>query len=90
MVFSGRSNPELAAKIAEKLDITLGGVQLKTCANGEIFSRNISSNIAQMEQVFSLDGRDRFLGVLPFFHSFGFTGTPLHLMFRGREGKKKE
>jgi len=36
---------------------------------------NISSNIEQMEQVFSLDGRDRFLGVLPFFHSFGFTGT---------------
>jgi len=28
-----------------------------------------------MEQVFSLDKRDRFLGVLPFFHSFGFTGT---------------
>jgi acyl-[acyl-carrier-protein]-phospholipid O-acyltransferase/long-chain-fatty-acid--[acyl-carrier-protein] ligase len=36
---------------------------------------NIGSNIAQMEQVFSLDGRDRFLGVLPYFHSFGFTGT---------------
>ncbi|MGA2541761.1 MAG: acyl-[ACP]--phospholipid O-acyltransferase [Verrucomicrobiota bacterium] len=36
---------------------------------------NIGSNIEQMEQVFSLDGRDRFLGVLPFFHSFGFTGT---------------
>ena len=36
---------------------------------------NISSNIEQMEQVFSLDSRDRFLGILPFFHSFGFTGT---------------
>jgi acyl-[acyl-carrier-protein]-phospholipid O-acyltransferase/long-chain-fatty-acid--[acyl-carrier-protein] ligase len=36
---------------------------------------NIGSNIEQMEQVFSLDSRDRFLGVLPFFHSFGFTGT---------------
>lgn len=36
---------------------------------------NILSNIAQMEQVFSLDRRDRFLGALPFFHSFGFTGT---------------
>ena len=39
MVFSGRSNPELAAKIADKLDITLGGVQLKTFANGEIYAR---------------------------------------------------
>lgn len=36
---------------------------------------NIGSNIEQMEQVFSLDKSDRFLGVLPFFHSFGFTGT---------------
>jgi acyl-[acyl-carrier-protein]-phospholipid O-acyltransferase/long-chain-fatty-acid--[acyl-carrier-protein] ligase len=36
---------------------------------------NIGSNIEQMEQVFSLDRRDRFLGALPFFHSFGFTGT---------------
>ncbi|HXR06103.1 MAG TPA: acyl-[ACP]--phospholipid O-acyltransferase, partial [Candidatus Acidoferrum sp.] len=36
---------------------------------------NIGSNIEQMEQVFSVDGHDCFLGVLPFFHSFGFTGT---------------
>jgi acyl-[acyl-carrier-protein]-phospholipid O-acyltransferase / long-chain-fatty-acid--[acyl-carrier-protein] ligase len=36
---------------------------------------NIGSNLEQMEQVFSLDRRDCFLGVLPFFHSFGFTGT---------------
>ena len=36
---------------------------------------NILSNIGQMEQVFSLDRHDRFLGALPFFHSFGFTGT---------------
>jgi acyl-[acyl-carrier-protein]-phospholipid O-acyltransferase/long-chain-fatty-acid--[acyl-carrier-protein] ligase len=36
---------------------------------------NIGSNVEQMEQVFGLSKRDRFLGVLPFFHSFGFTGT---------------
>jgi len=36
---------------------------------------NIGSNIEQMEQVFALNARDRLLGVLPFFHSFGFTGT---------------
>jgi acyl-[acyl-carrier-protein]-phospholipid O-acyltransferase/long-chain-fatty-acid--[acyl-carrier-protein] ligase len=36
---------------------------------------NVGSNIEQMEQVFALTNRDRFLGVLPFFHSFGFTGT---------------
>jgi acyl-[acyl-carrier-protein]-phospholipid O-acyltransferase/long-chain-fatty-acid--[acyl-carrier-protein] ligase len=36
---------------------------------------NLSSNIEQLEQVFNLTGRDRILGILPFFHSFGFTGT---------------
>jgi acyl-[acyl-carrier-protein]-phospholipid O-acyltransferase/long-chain-fatty-acid--[acyl-carrier-protein] ligase len=36
---------------------------------------NIGSNIEQMEQVFSLNKHDRVLGILPFFHSFGFTGT---------------
>jgi acyl-[acyl-carrier-protein]-phospholipid O-acyltransferase / long-chain-fatty-acid--[acyl-carrier-protein] ligase len=36
---------------------------------------NIASNIEQLEQTFALDRRDRLLGILPFFHSFGFTGT---------------
>ena len=36
---------------------------------------NIGSNIEQLEQVFGLGRRDRILGILPFFHSFGFTGT---------------
>jgi len=36
---------------------------------------NIGSNIEQMEQIFGLVPRDGMLGVLPFFHSFGFTGT---------------
>ena len=36
---------------------------------------NIASNIQQVGQAFALDKDDRILGVLPFFHSFGFTGT---------------
>jgi acyl-[acyl-carrier-protein]-phospholipid O-acyltransferase/long-chain-fatty-acid--[acyl-carrier-protein] ligase len=36
---------------------------------------NIGSNIEQLEQVFGLGSEDRVLGILPFFHSFGFTGT---------------
>jgi acyl-[acyl-carrier-protein]-phospholipid O-acyltransferase/long-chain-fatty-acid--[acyl-carrier-protein] ligase len=36
---------------------------------------NIGSNIEQMEQTFAMAKRDRMLGILPFFHSFGFTGT---------------
>ncbi|MGH9686005.1 MAG: acyl-[ACP]--phospholipid O-acyltransferase [Candidatus Acidiferrales bacterium] len=36
---------------------------------------NIASNIDQVGQTFMLDGADCLLGVLPFFHSFGFTVT---------------
>ncbi len=36
---------------------------------------NIVSNAEQLEQVFGLGRADRLLGVLPFFHSFGFTST---------------
>ena len=39
MVFSGRSNPELSRRIAEKLDVNLGEVIIKTFANGEIYAR---------------------------------------------------
>ena len=36
---------------------------------------NIASNVEQVGQTFMFDGHDRLLGVLPFFHSFGFTVT---------------
>jgi acyl-[acyl-carrier-protein]-phospholipid O-acyltransferase/long-chain-fatty-acid--[acyl-carrier-protein] ligase len=36
---------------------------------------NILANIEAMLQVFSIDERDCIVGVLPFFHSFGFTVT---------------
>jgi acyl-[acyl-carrier-protein]-phospholipid O-acyltransferase/long-chain-fatty-acid--[acyl-carrier-protein] ligase len=36
---------------------------------------NIASNVEQMNQVFMLNADDKILGILPFFHSFGFTGT---------------
>ena len=36
---------------------------------------NIGSNIEQVEQVFGFNRHDRMLGILPFFHSFGFMGT---------------
>ncbi|MCS1409788.1 MAG: Bifunctional protein Aas [Verrucomicrobia subdivision 3 bacterium] len=41
----------------------------------ELTHYNIASNVDQLTQVFSLASGDCFLGVLPFFHSFGFTGT---------------
>jgi ribose-phosphate pyrophosphokinase len=39
MLFSGRSNPDLAQRIAENLEIELGDVKLKTFANGETYCR---------------------------------------------------
>ncbi len=36
---------------------------------------NIASNLKQLGQVFALNRRDRILGILPFFHSMGFTAT---------------
>ena len=34
---------------------------------------NVAANISQVSQVFVLGSRDKVLGILPFFHSFGFT-----------------
>jgi ribose-phosphate pyrophosphokinase len=39
MIFSGRSNPALSARIADKLGIEQGGMLIKTFANGEIYAR---------------------------------------------------
>jgi ribose-phosphate pyrophosphokinase len=39
MLFSGRANPEVAAKIADKLGVDLGPVTLKTFSNGEVYCR---------------------------------------------------
>ena len=36
---------------------------------------NIGTNVGAIEQMFQLKNTDVLLGVLPFFHSFGFTGT---------------
>ncbi|HEX4485341.1 MAG TPA: AMP-binding protein, partial [Terriglobales bacterium] len=36
---------------------------------------NVASNVEQLNQVFMLNRNDKILGILPFFHSFGFTGT---------------
>src|SRR6266511_2637063 len=39
MLFSGRSHPELAQKIADKLDIQVGDVSLRSFASGETYCR---------------------------------------------------
>jgi ribose-phosphate pyrophosphokinase len=39
MLFSGRANPALAGRISGKLGVDLGGVDLKTFSNGEVYCR---------------------------------------------------
>jgi len=39
MLVSGRANPDLAGKIAARLGVQLGGMTLKTFANGEVYCR---------------------------------------------------
>jgi acyl-[acyl-carrier-protein]-phospholipid O-acyltransferase/long-chain-fatty-acid--[acyl-carrier-protein] ligase len=36
---------------------------------------NLLSNVAAVAQVYALGGEDSILGILPFFHAFGFMGT---------------
>jgi len=43
MVFSGRSHPELAGRMAERLGVELGEVELETFANGETYCRYLES-----------------------------------------------
>jgi acyl-[acyl-carrier-protein]-phospholipid O-acyltransferase / long-chain-fatty-acid--[acyl-carrier-protein] ligase len=44
---------------------------------------NIASNAEQLGQMFDFGPQDRFLGILPFFHSFGFTATLIAPMLMG-------
>jgi ribose-phosphate pyrophosphokinase len=39
MLFSGRANPALAARIAHELNCNLGQVKLKSFSNGEVYCR---------------------------------------------------
>ena len=43
MLFSGRGYPLLAEKIADRLDLDLGGVQIETFPNGEVYARYLES-----------------------------------------------
>jgi ribose-phosphate pyrophosphokinase len=42
-LYTGRTNPGLAEKIAEHLGVTLGNIKLTTFANGEIYARYLES-----------------------------------------------
>ena len=73
------STPHSALRTPHSLD-DLATVIFSSGSTGEpkgvmLSHFNVVSNVEQLEQVFGLGKSDRLLGVLPFFHSFGFTGT---------------
>src|SRR5690349_25033272 len=48
MLFSGRSNPDLGERIAERIGIELGGGLLKTFTNGEVYGRYEGSIVGRV------------------------------------------
>ena len=73
------STPHSALRTPHCLD-ALATVIFSSGSTGEpkgvmLSHYNVGANVEQLGQVFALDGGDRILGILPFFHSFGFTGT---------------
>ena len=44
---------------------------------------NVLANVDSIDQIFPMDTSDCFIGVLPFFHSFGFTGTMWFPLLQG-------
>ncbi len=72
------SRPEIAAdpNTQSKID-SLATIIFSSGSTGDpkgvmLTHFNIVSNIQQVSQVFMLGRRDKILGILPFFHSFGF------------------
>jgi acyl-[acyl-carrier-protein]-phospholipid O-acyltransferase/long-chain-fatty-acid--[acyl-carrier-protein] ligase len=44
---------------------------------------NVLANVDSLDQIFPMEPSDCFIGVLPFFHSFGFTGTMWFPLLQG-------
>ena len=74
-----RDGDEPAASVANELDrlATIIFSSGSTAApKGVMLSHyNIAANLEQLTQVFPLERSDRFMGILPLFHAFGYTGT---------------
>jgi len=72
------SNPEIGADSKAKATVdSLATIIFSSGSTGDpkgvmLTHFNITSNIQQVSQVFMLGRRDKILGILPFFHSFGF------------------
>jgi acyl-[acyl-carrier-protein]-phospholipid O-acyltransferase/long-chain-fatty-acid--[acyl-carrier-protein] ligase len=72
------SHPEIGADADTKLTVdSVATIIFSSGSTGDpkgvmLTHFNIMSNIQQVSQIFMLGRRDKILGILPFFHSFGF------------------
>ena len=73
--FSGGQSEGKTASLDELATVIFSSGSTGDPKGAMLTHRNIASNVEQVRQVFDMTPRDRFLGILPFFHSFGFTGT---------------
>ncbi len=80
MIPSGLSHWLIFGPKASRVQEKLATIMFTSGSTGEpkgvmLTHANVASNLEGLYQIFHIDHKDIMLGVLPFFHSFGFTGT---------------
>jgi acyl-[acyl-carrier-protein]-phospholipid O-acyltransferase/long-chain-fatty-acid--[acyl-carrier-protein] ligase len=68
----GRANP---ASVDELITVIFSSGSTGEPKGVMLTHYNVGANCRQIAQLFMLDGRDKVLGILPFFHAFGYTVT---------------
>lgn len=70
-----RLGPDAATSLQDTVTIMFSSGSTGIPKGVVLSHANVLSNILGLQQVFDLGPKDSMLGILPFFHSFGFTGT---------------
>jgi acyl-[acyl-carrier-protein]-phospholipid O-acyltransferase/long-chain-fatty-acid--[acyl-carrier-protein] ligase len=67
--------PRAAARLEDPATLIFTSGSTGTPKGVILTHSNIQANIQALQEVYQLSSEDAILGVLPFFHSFGYTGT---------------
>ena len=70
--FGATASPEIASPMDQLATVIFSSGSTGDPKGVMLSHFNIKSNISQVSQVFMLGAGDKVLGILPFFHSFGF------------------